>query len=278
VITFPNCKINLGLNIIRKRPDGFHDIETIFYPVRIYDILEIIPASEISSGYDDLLFTTSGTAIDGDKGNNLCVEAYHLLKKDFPSIPAAQMHLHKTIPIGAGLGGGSADASFALKLLNKTFDLQLSDEDLIAYSDRLGSDCPFFILNKPCFASGTGEILEPVAVDLRRYKLVLINPGIHINTGAAFSQVTPALPSRSIKELIQSPVSEWKKELINDFEAPVFKQYPEIAKIKDELYNAGAVYASLSGSGSTVYGIFEKDREINLSFPKQHYYVKIVEM
>jgi len=277
VISFPNCKINLGLNIIRKRTDGFHDLETIFYPIRIFDVLEIIPAGDMAPGQYDVSFTATGKTIEGDKDNNLCVKAYHSLKKDFPLLPAIQMHLHKTIPAGAGLGGGSADASFTLKLLDKTFDLQLTDKQLIEYSDGLGSDCPFFIINKPCFASGTGGILEPVDIDLGRYQLMLINPGIHIHTGNAFSQVTPALPERPVKEIIQLPVSEWKNELSNDFEIPVFKQYPQIAKIKDELYNAGAVYASLSGSGSTVYGIFEKDKDVQISFP-QPYWVKSINL
>ena len=275
MISFPNCKINLGLNIIRKRPDGFHDIETVFYPLRICDVLEIIPESNIGSSNEDVLLTTSGIKIEGDKESNLCVKAYHAFKRDFPSLSSVQMHLHKTIPVGAGLGGGSSDGSFALKLLNKTFDLQLTDDQLINYSDELGSDCPFFILNKPCFASGTGEILEPIDIDLGRYKFALVNPGIYIHTGNAFSQVTPARPQRSIREIIQLPLGEWRNALINDFETPVFKQYPEIAKIKDELYNAGAAYAAMSGSGSTVYGVFEKDRDIKVSFPAD-YFFKIV--
>ena len=275
MISFPNCKINLGLNIIRKRTDGFHDLETIFYPIRIFDVLEIIPAGDIAPEHNDVSFTATGRSIEGDKENNLCISAYYSLKKDFPLLPAVQMHLHKTIPLGAGLGGGSADASFTLKLLDKTFDLQLTDKQLIEYSGGLGSDCPFFVINKPCFASGTGEILEPVDIDLGRYQLMLINPGIHIHTGKAFGQVTPALPKRPVKEIIQLPVSEWKNELINDFEIPVFKQHPEIAKIKDELYNAGAIYASMSGSGSTVYGIFEKDRDIEVAFPG-HYFITTI--
>lgn len=277
MITFPNCKINLGLNIIRKRPDGFHDLETFFYPIPINDVLEIIPVDDKAAIYSDVLFSATGLAIEGEKESNLCVKAYYSLKSHFPSLQAVQMHLHKRIPIGAGLGGGSADAAFALKILNKTFDLHLTDEQLIEYSDELGSDCPFFIINKPCFATGTGEMLEPVEIDLSRYSLILINPGINIHTGKAFAQVTPSPPHRSIRDIIHSPVSAWKNELINDFETPVFKQHPEISKIKDELYQAGAVYASMSGSGSTVYGIFEKDKDVELSFPA-HYWVKSVNL
>jgi len=277
VISFPNCKINLGLNIIRKRADGFHDLETFFYPIPINDVLEIIPVNDKAAVYSDVLISATGLTIEDEKENNLCIKAYHSLKKHFPSLPAVQMHLHKRIPIGAGLGGGSADAAFALKILNKMFDLHLTDERLIEYSDDLGSDCPFFIINKPCFATGTGEVLEPVDVDLSRYSLILIHPGINIHTGKAFAQVTPALPHRSIKDIIHLPVGEWKNELINDFETSVFKQHPEISKIKDELYHAGAVYASMSGSGSTVYGIFEKDKDAELSFPA-NYWVKSVNL
>lgn len=172
------------------------------------------------------------------------------------------MHLHKIIPTGAGLGGGSADGAFALKLLNEKFNLGLNIEELNHYASQLGSDCPFFILNKPCVATGRGEILEPINLNLPGYKFVLVNPGIHISTSWAFSQITPALPRRSIKEIIQHPIETWKNELTNDFEIPVFKNYPEIKEIKDSLYKSGAVYTALSGSGSTVFGIFKKNQRL----------------
>jgi 4-diphosphocytidyl-2-C-methyl-D-erythritol kinase len=273
VIVFPNCKINLGLNITGKRSDGFHNLETVYYPIPLYDILEIIPAGNALSQRTEVSFTASGISIEGDKENNLCVKAYWMLKKEFPDLPPLQIHLHKAIPIGAGLGGGSADASFTLKLLNDKFGPGLSNDQLINYSMQLGSDCPFFIINKSCFATGRGELMEPVSIDFTGYKFVLVNPAITVHTAKAFSQVTPALPAASIKDIIRQPISTWKEMLRNDFEDSVFKQYPEINKIKVELLKAGAVYASMSGSGSTVYSIFEKEMKVNLSFPA-HYFVR----
>ncbi|MFZ1454383.1 MAG: 4-(cytidine 5'-diphospho)-2-C-methyl-D-erythritol kinase, partial [Ferruginibacter sp.] len=204
MVSFPNCKINLGLHILGKREDGFHNLETLFYPVPFKEALELIPS--LNSAIE---FTATGLAVDGNTSDNLCVKAYHLLKKDYPEIPAVKIHLHKAIPLGAGLGGGSADAAFMLKLLNEKFKLQLSTDQLINYALQLGSDCPFFIINKPCYATGRGEVLEETTLDLSAYKIVLINPGIHINTGWAFSNITPALPVKSIKEIIQQPINSW---------------------------------------------------------------------
>lgn len=269
MVVFPNAKINLGLRILAKRNDGYHNLETVFYPLPFYDALEMI-RQPAGSG---LSFSSGGLSIAGESADNLCVKAYHLLKKDFPAIPAVQMHLHKAIPSGAGLGGGSADASFTLKLLNEMAALGLSAEQLLHYSLQLGSDCPFFMINKPCFATGRGEQLEELQIDLSGYSFVIVNPGIHVPTGPAFSWLQPALPSTSLKEIIASPVDTWKGRLINDFEAPVFARYPEIKKIKDELYSKGAVYASMSGSGSTVYGIFPRKSVLNISFPES-YFVK----
>lgn len=266
MITFPNCKVNLGLNIVNKRNDGYHDIETVFFPIDLKDSLEIIEKEKFE-------FSISGSSIEGEPEKNLCVKAYDLLKKDFPQLPAIQMHLHKAIPMGAGLGGGSADGAFTLKLLNKKFELDLSEKQLIDYSLQLGSDCPFFILNKPCFATSRGEILEPIEPDLSEYKFLIVHPGIHISTAWAFSNIKPSKPVRSIKQIISQPISTWKDELSNDFENPVFAKYPEIKKIKDELYDAGAVYSSMSGSGSAVYGIFKKEKTITISFPDS-YFVK----
>jgi 4-diphosphocytidyl-2-C-methyl-D-erythritol kinase len=185
------------------------------------------------------------------------------------------MHLHKTIPMGAGLGGGSADGAFALQLLNAKFQLQLTQQQLIDYALQLGSDCPFFIINKPCFATGRGEILEPVAVDLSSYKIAIINPGIHVNTGWAFSQLTPAVPAKSIKQIITQPVQTWKHELKNDFEAAVFAAHPPIKSIKETLYNEGALYAAMSGSGSTVFGIFDKEVSLK-AFEEKDYFTKLL--
>lgn len=272
MLAFPNCKINLGLNILHKREDGFHNLETIFYPVPFTDALEIITNHDRLS---DIEFTATGLAVTGDPEDNLCIKAYCLLKKDFPELPSIKIHLHKTLPMGAGLGGGSADAAFMLKMLNEKFKLNLSTSQLIRYSLQLGSDCPFFIINKPCFATGRGEILEEIAVDLSAYKIVLVNPGIHINTGWAFSNITPALPERSIKETIQQPVSRWKEILRNDFEAPVFTANPAIKNIKETLYAQGAIYAAMSGSGSTVFGIFNTPVDTN-TFKNNNYFIKTI--
>ncbi len=265
MIVFPNCKINLGLNIISKRSDGFHNLETVFYPLPLQDSLEVI-----SSTSDDISFTSSGIAIPGNADNNLCIKAYNLLKQDFPQLPGIKMHLHKNIPIGAGLGGGSADGAYALLLLNRRFQLNISEEKLIDYALQLGSDCPFFIINKPCFATGRGEKMEPVDVDLAGYKFVIVNPQIHVNTGWAFSQLNPSQPSRPVKDIIAQSIESWRQSLVNDFEQPVFKQYPEIATIKQTLYDKGAVYAAMSGSGSTVFGLFPATETPQLHFP-EHY-------
>src|SRR5690606_34669746 len=191
-----------------------------------------------------------------------CVHAWELLKKDRPSLPSVKMHLHKTIPTGAGLGGGSSDASFTLMLINEKFKLGLSTSQLMDYALKLGSDCPFFIMNEPAFAKGRGEILEPVALNLSDYVFALVSPGIHVSTRDAFAEIIPSTPKKSLREIIHQPVETWKEELKNDFEATVFRKHPRIASIKDELYNKGALYASMSGSGSTVFGIFKQDEDL----------------
>ena len=271
MIAFPNCKINLGLHIINKREDGYHNLETVFYPLPFYDVLEIVQNNNPSP--DDFL-SLSGIRFNGDAHDNLCIKAHNLLKKDFPQLPAIKIYLHKNIPAGAGLGGGSADAAFMLKLLNKKFNLQISAEKLLKYALQLGSDCPFFILNKACFAQQRGEVLEPLEINLSLYKLLLVNPGIHINTGWAFSQITPAVSFQNLKDIIAQPVSTWKNNLKNDFELPVFSAYPEIEKIKNNLYKMGAIYAAMSGSGSTVYGIFDRSHPINSPVFPGNYFIK----
>ena len=256
MIVFPNCKINLGLNILRKREDGFHDLETVFFPIDLQDALEIIPTPNKTQ------ITVTGIAA-GNPENNLCLKAYHLLKKDYPQLTEINIHLHKAIPIGAGLGGGSADAAFMLQLLNEKFNLNISPDKLFVYALQLGSDCSFFLLNKPCLATGRGEVLEPINMPLSGYKILLINPGIHISTAEAFKKIKPAIPAKKIKDIILQPIETWKRELSNDFENYVFERYPLIKKIKEDLYKAGAVYAAMSGSGSTIFGIFKKDVLIN---------------
>lgn len=254
MITFPNAKINIGLHVADKRADGFHNLLTIFYPLPFCDVLEII-------GSPKWIFKSSGISIPGNADDNLCIRAYQLLKKDYPQIPEINMHLHKVVPLGAGLGGGSSDAAHTLLLLNKKFDLQLSKSQLMQYAAQLGSDCPFFIRNEPCLATGRGEILEPLDINLTQWHFLLINPGIHIPTAWAFSQLKANRASRTAsdwKSVIQSPVETWKEELVNDFEVPVMQAHPAIAKIKAQLYDWGAAYASMSGSGSTVFGIFRQ--------------------
>lgn len=273
MIVFPNCKINLGLHILQKRKDGFHDLETVFYPIALQDGLEII--QNPSPGMP-IEFTATGLRIDTGKEENICIKAYHLLKKDFPDLPAVKIHLHKVIPTGAGLGGGSSNGAFTLGLLNRKFDAGLDEKQLLHYALQLGSDCPFFIKNKPCYATGRGEQLEEIALNLSYYQFVLVNPKIHINTGEAFSGITPSDQRISIKDIIQKPIGQWKELLKNDFEGTVFAEHPEIKAIKEQLYRQGAVYASMSGSGSTVYGLFENNAQIQLDFP-QHYFTKTIE-
>jgi 4-diphosphocytidyl-2-C-methyl-D-erythritol kinase len=274
MIVFPNCKINLGLNVLRKRGDGFHELETVFYPLPLQDILEIVYLKKMT-GEPGVSFSQSGIEIRGEQGNNLCMRAFWLLKKKFPNMPSIQMHLHKQIPAGGGLGGGSADGALTLRVLNEISNLRLSEEQLLKFAVQLGSDCPFFIINKPCFSKGRGEKLERISVDLSAYKFIVVNPGIHIDTGAMFSKINLARPARSLKEIIADPIEKWRTEMKNDFEKIAFPLYPEISRIKEELYDAGALYASMSGSGSSVYGIFAKQQAINISFPA-NYFVKVL--
>ena len=275
MIVFPNCKINLGLRVLRKRADGFHDLETVFYPLKVHDALEVIGRSfHPGSGDRQLVrFTSTGIAISGREEDNLCVKAYHLLKKDFQELPAVEMHLHKAIPMGAGLGGGSADGAFTLKLLNDKFRLNLGTNELIKYAAALGSDCPFFIINKPCVASSRGEMLEAIALDLSRYQIILVNPGIHVETRWAFSEIIPhdrSVGDPALDQVLSASPADWRNNLINDFELPVFRKYPQIRMVKDHLYEQGALYASMSGSGSTVFGIFKNELVPPFSFPSSY--------
>lgn len=274
MLLFPNCKINIGLQVTERRNDGFHNLETIFLPLGIHDILEIIPGEH--NQVLPVKYSTSGNKIEGSTADNLCIKAIKLLRRDYPQLPDLQLHLHKNIPSGAGLGGGSADAAFTLQLLNQMLGLEITTEQLATYALELGSDCPFFLKNKPAFASGRGEILEDIEVDLSQYRIVLVNPGIHVNTGWAFSQLqVPASGHVNLKEAIRQPVDTWKNNIQNDFEIPVFRQHPEIADIKMALYNAGAVYSAMSGSGSSVFGIFRDGETPVLNFPP-HYFCKLV--
>ena len=272
MICFPSCKINLGLRITQKRADGFHALQTVFFPISIKDALEIIIEPDANAA--PITFKSSGLAIHGDPSDNLCFKAYGLLKKDYPTIPNIKMHLHKQIPMGAGLGGGSSDGAFTLVALNQLFNLQIQGDKLMQYALTLGSDCPFFILNSPAYATSRGEILKPISVNLDGYTIVIVNPGIAISTKLAFSLITPKIPDTNLAAIIQQPVSTWKDVLINDFEAPIFNSFPELANIKETLYQKGAVYASMTGTGSTVYGIFPTSiiDTLGFNFPA-HYFI-----
>lgn len=251
MIVFPNAKINIGLNVVERRPDGFHNIESIFYPVKeLFDVLEVVES-------DELKFTSSGIAIPGSHDDNLCLKAYRVIKADF-DIASVHIHLHKVIPIGAGLGGGSADAAFTLKALNELFKLQLTDEQLINYARKLGSDCAFFIKNSPVYAFGKGDEFEPVVLDLSNYNIKIEYPNTHIGTAEAYAGVSPKKSVKSIKEAIHLPISEWRNALKNDFEDSIFLNHPQIKSVKEKFYTEGALYASMTGSGSAVFGVFKR--------------------
>ena len=254
MITFPNAKINLGLNIIEKRPDGYHNLETIFYPINLQDALEVTRRENNDKEYT---LHISGAPLEGEPEDNLVVKAYKLLKKDYPGLLPVDIHMYKHIPAGAGLGGGSSDAACMIKLLNDKFSLGLSTERMEEYAVKLGADCAFFIRNKPVFATGIGNLFEPVELSLKGYHIILIKPDIFVSTRNAFAEIKPVRPAVSLKEIVKQPMETWKNSMKNDFEDSVFKKFPEIAAIKDELYDLGAVYAAMSGSGSSVYGIFK---------------------
>lgn len=256
MITFPNAKINIGLNITSRRTDGYHNLETIFYPVQIKDALEVIEAPEMS-------FETSGIEIPGHANENLCLQAYDLMRKDF-DLPDIKIHLHKQIPIGAGLGGGSADAAFFIKLVNEKFQLSLDVETMQNYCRKLGADCAFFIENRPVFAFEKGDVFKEITLDLSAYHLALVMPPVHVSTGEAYRGVKPQQAQQSLKELIQLPIEEWQGKITNDFEERILKNHPQIRGVKSALLEAGALFALMSGSGASVYGIFHKP--VDLSF------------
>jgi 4-diphosphocytidyl-2-C-methyl-D-erythritol kinase len=256
MIVFPNAKINLGLRITAKRSDGYHNLDTVFFPVPLRDAIEIITNPDSTA--TGVSFTSSGIPIPGETSSNLCIKAYRVLKSRFPALPAVQMHLHKNIPMGAGLGGGSADGAFTLQLLNTKYKLNLTEPELIELALELGSDCPFFIKNIPVHATGRGEIMEPISVDLSDKKIVLVLPGIHVSTSIAFKDCPIHETIEPSHEITSQPVENWKDSLFNDFELPVFKAHPELENIKHKLYEMGAVYAAMTGTGSTIYGIFNE--------------------
>ena len=247
MIVYPNAKINLGLNILKKRSDGYHEISSVFYPVKeLFDILEIIPSDIFS-------FTNSGFIIPGK--SNICVKAYDLLKLDF-DIPPVKIHLHKKIPIGAGLGGGSSDGAFTLRVLNQLFNLGLSSDQLAIYALKMGADCPFFIQNTPKYVTGVGETMMPIDLDLSSFDLRFFIPKLHISTVESYTQIKPKLPSKKLLDCIGLPLESWKDTIKNDFESVIFSKYPKLQTMKKSFYNEGAVYASMTGTGSVLYGIF----------------------
>ncbi|KAA9333606.1 4-(cytidine 5'-diphospho)-2-C-methyl-D-erythritol kinase [Adhaeribacter soli] len=259
MIAFPNAKLNIGLNITERRPDGFHNLESVFYPVKWCDALEILPAEET-------VFTSSGIPIPGSSESNLCLKAYGQLQADF-DLPPVKMHLHKNIPIGAGVGGGSSDAAFALKMLDELFALNIGRERLEDYARQLGSDCAFFIHNKPVFAKEKGDVFEPVALDLGQYTCLVVYPDLHITTAEAYGKIKPKPAEVSLREAIQNGITTWQKTITNDFETALFSTYLVLPQLKAQLYQSGALYASMTGSGSAVFGIFENEVPAGLTFP-----------
>ena len=270
MLCFPNCKINLGLSVTHRREDGYHDIETVFYPVMFKDVLEVVPAATAN-------LQVSGIKLGGNEKDNLVWKAYDLLCREYPGkIPALNIYLHKAIPMGAGLGGGSADGAFMLRLLNDFCHLHLSAEQLAAYALELGSDCPFFIYNTPSLATGRGEKMEPTAIDLSAYSLQLICPKVHVSTRDAFSNIKPRAATFDLRGLGSLPLQEWRNKVTNDFEEPVFGKYPVLAEIKKQLYAEGAIYASMSGSGSALYAFMEKGQraKINVDSALKEFYME----
>lgn len=263
---FPIAKINLGLNVVERRPDGYHNLETVFYPVSIQDALEVQSMDAAFPSSVDCDLKVTNLSIEGDEQRNLVVRAYHLLKQDFPQLPRVHAHLYKNIPTQAGMGGGSSDCAFMLRLLNEQYRLGLSQQQLIDYAARLGADCPFFILSSPSYAEGIGERLQPITLNLSGWHLAVVRPDIPVPTKEAFSFIKPQKPLKNCRDIVAQPVETWRYELTNDFEQSVFVLHPEIAAIKQRLYQLGATYAAMSGSGSAVFGLFSEPVSLEQDF------------
>lgn len=274
MITFPIAKINLGLNVVEKRQDGYHNLQTVFYPVPIKDALEVQRMDEGFPSEVDCDLKVTNLAIEGDEQKNLVVRAYRLLKEDFPTLPRIHTHLWKGIPTQAGMGGGSSDCAYMIRLLNELFALRMSDEQMIAYAARLGADCAFFIKSTPCYAEGIGERMQPIALDLKGWHIGVVRPDIPVPTKEAFSRIRPHYPERCCKEVVTEPVETWREALTNDFEESVFALHPEIGAVKEELYKRGATYAAMSGSGSALFGLFkERPDRLGERFPDMFTFV-----
>ena len=271
MVVFPNCKINIGLRVTQKRADGYHNIETVFYPVNWCDMLEII---ENRSDETPITLTYSGIDIAGKNEDNLIYKAWQIIsaKKEVAPI---KVHLHKNIPMGAGLGGGSADAAFFINQLNEQFNLGFNEGEKVKIASQLGSDCAFFLNNKAVFGEGKGDEFSEVDLDLGKYYILLVYPGIHSNTKIAYENVVPLKPEQNLKEtLLNTDIHHWRDKIFNDFESSIFKKFPEIKLLKEQLYSVGAIYASLSGSGSSVFGIFEKEPTISFQHGYSHFLQK----
>lgn len=266
MITFPIAKINLGLNVVGRRADGYHNLETVFYPVNMIDALELMAMESGFPSAVDCDVKVTNLSVEGDEQSNLVVRAYKLLKSDFPQMPRVHAHLWKGIPTQAGMGGGSSDCAFAIRLLNEMFSLELTTEQMTGYAVRLGADCPFFILSRPAYAEGIGERLQPLSLDLSNYYIAIVRPDISVSTREAFSLIKPQKPIKNCRDIVMQPIETWREELVNDFEQSVFALHPEIAAIKQHLYHLGAVYAAMSGSGSAVFGLFSEPLEIGEHF------------
>lgn len=260
MIVFPCAKINLGLNVVSKRADGYHDLQTVFHPIPLYDALEVHPMADQFPSDQPCDILLSGIALDGAVEDNLVVKAYHLLARDF-KLPRVHIHLYKGIPSQAGLGGGSSDAAFMIKLLDERFRLDMGLAEMERYAKELGADCPFFISAEPSYATGIGDVLSPVDADgsLSGYYLLLVKPPTAVSTREAYAAITPQMPAKTCREIVRQPIGTWREELTNDFERSIFPQHPELAVIKEKLYDIGAVYAQMSGSGSALFGIFEQE-------------------
>ena len=268
MINFPIAKINLGLNVVEKRTDGYHNLQTVFYPVPVKDALEVQVMDEAFPSDVDCDLKVTNIQIEGDEQRNLVVRAYQLLKQDFPTLPRLHAHLWKGIPTQAGMGGGSSDCAYMILLLNELFRLGLIESQMIEYGARLGADCAFFILSRPCYAEGIGEQLKPISLDLSNWYIGVVRPAIPVPTKEAFSRIHPHFPPKNCREVVMQPVETWHNELTNDFEESVFALHPEIGEVKERLYKMGATYAAMSGSGSALFGLFkERPDSLSREFP-----------